>query len=107
MVIPSNATYQQKYGPAMQLQSEAEAAEYFEACVTHCMRHGHSREEAERIERMNLGYYAGYYDDDTRRRVERLFRCAHPVFGSIEQKGPPTPEQALAAGKAMANTEAE
>lgn len=54
---------------------------------------GKTREEAEQIERSNLGYYAGYHLDETRERVERLFRCAHPVFGSIAENGPATLEQ--------------
>ncbi len=57
------------------------------------MSFGKTREEAEEIERANLGYWAGYYRPETRERVERLFRCAHPFFGSIAEKGPPTPEQ--------------
>ena len=90
-----------KYGPAMQIAEQSEADAYFERCVQHCMKWGNARDEAERIERANLGYYAGYYSNETRRRVERLFRCAHPVFGSIEQRGAPTQEEALRAGMAL------
>src|SRR5438270_427355 len=60
-----------------------------------------SREQAERIERDNLAYFAGYYDDQTRQRVETLFKCAHPVFGSIAENGPPTTKQAFQMGVAM------
>jgi hypothetical protein len=44
-----------------------------------------------------LGYFAGYYDHATRERVERLYRCAHPVFGSASA-GPPTAESAILSG---------
>lgn len=96
--MKQNITIGEKYGPAMEIKSPEEAAEYFEQCVQHTMSYGRSRDEAEKIERQNLGYYAGYYDDATRERVERLFSCAHPVFGQIAIVGAPTPEQAFNAG---------
>ncbi len=94
-------TYGEKYSPAMKMTDEAEAGRYFEECVAHQMGFGTSREVAERIERSNLGYFAGYYDDATRECVERLFHCVHPIFGAIAVNGPPTPEQAFAAGLKM------
>lgn len=60
---------------------------------------------AVQIAKVNLGYYAGYYSNETRERVERLFRCSHPVFGSIAAKGPPTSEEAFEVGKQKANTD--
>ena len=87
-----------KYGPAMEMTDPAEAAAYFERCVAHSMERGHDREEAERIERVNLGYYAGYYSNETRARIERLFLCAHPVFGAIAAVDPPTAEEASREG---------
>lgn len=87
-----------KYGPAMSITDQAEADVYLEDCIQHSMSFGESRDNAERIEKANLGYFAGYCDHETRERVERLFRCAHPVFGAIAQNGAPTTEQALAAG---------
>jgi len=41
-----------------------------------------------------VGYYAGYYDKDTRVRVEKLFKCNHPIFGSAKD-GTPTQEEAF------------
>ena len=96
--FPEKATYEDKYDPAISIQSQAEADEYFEMLVVHSMGAGKSREEAEGIERYNLGYWAGYYDNETRERVERLFKCAHPLFGAIAEKGPPTPEEAFQLG---------
>jgi hypothetical protein len=92
-------TIGEKYGPAMKIESQAEAEAYFERCVAHCMSFGKSREDAEKIERSNLGYMAGDYDAATRERVERLFKCRHPVFGAIAEKGQPTPEEAFRMGK--------
>jgi hypothetical protein len=59
-----------------------------------------TREEAERNCRSNLGYYAGYYDAETMARVQRLFKCVHPVFGKVEsEEDLPSPEEAFAMGQ--------
>ena len=101
--FPHHINNGDKYGPAMQISDQAEADAYFERCVKHQMKRGKcSRDRAERIERQNLGYYAGYYDEETRRRVERLFHCAHPFFGPIEKNGGPDPQTALNIGHAIA-----
>ena len=94
-------TYGDKYGPAMEITDQKLADQYFEKCVKHTMSFGNNREQAEDIERQNLGYQAGYYDHETRLRVERLFSCKHPVFGSAED-GKPTPEEAFKLGKKLA-----
>lgn len=102
--FPSEITIGDKYKPAMEIDDQAEADAYFERCVTHRMSFGKTRQEAEAEERANLGYFAGYYGPETRERAERLFRCAHPIFGSITQKGPPSSSEALAAGIAAATS---
>lgn len=95
-----------KYRPAMEIKDQAEADRYWEQCVEHNMRCQEAegtepdRAKAESTERQNLGYFAGYYDNETRERVERLFHCAHPVFGKITEHVP-TPEEAFAAGLKM------
>jgi hypothetical protein len=38
--------------------------------------------EAKRLALNNIGYYAGYYDQETRERVELLYGARHPVLGS-------------------------
>jgi len=98
MRLSDKITIGDKYDPAMKILNQDEADAYFEACVEHCMRAGNDRATAEDIERENLAYYAGYYSDETRARVERLFRCAHPVFGSIAKVGAPTMEEAFQMG---------
>src|SRR4051812_40668487 len=96
--FPGRISIGEKYDPAMKITDQAQADHYFEKCVAHTMRFGKTREQAEAIERENLGYYAGYCDNETRARVERLFNCAHPIFGAIAEQGPPTHEAAFAAG---------
>jgi hypothetical protein len=99
--LPTLINIGDKYRPAMAILDQGEADAYFERCVAHTMGFGTTREDAERIERSNLGYFAGYYDDTTRLRVERLFHCAHPIFGAIAEHGAPSAAEALAKGFAM------
>lgn len=88
-----------KYRPAMEITEQADADDYFARCVEHTLTFGrHTQAEAEAVERSNLGYFAGYYDHETRERVERLFRCSHPIFGSIAEMGAPSASDALVAG---------
>lgn len=51
-------------------------------------------EEASELIRKNLGYHG----DETRARVERLYKTEHPQFGKIEELGPPTDAEALTLG---------
>ena len=96
--FPDQITIGDKYRPAMEITDPVEARAYFDACVEHCMRFGKTRAEAEHIERVNLGYFAGYYDSDVGQRVLQLYGAAHPIFGTSR----PTPEEAFEKGKAMA-----
>jgi len=94
MEIPKKVTIGEKYGPAMGVKTAEEAREYFEACVRHNMSFGNTREEAEKTERRNIGYYTGYYSAETAQRVMSLFGVVHPIFGASQ----PTAEEALKAG---------
>ena len=95
-------TWGELYGPAMTITDETQAQTYFEKLVKGTMEEtAYSLEDAERIVRHNLGYYAGYYDNETRERVERLFQCEHPIFGAIKEKGAPTAREAFEAGIKM------
>lgn len=104
-LFPERMTWREKYDPAMAIMDQAEADAYFERLVEHCLRlnlPGMTRWQAEERERHNLGYWTGYYDNETRARVERLFHCAHPIFGPIERFGNPTFDEAVQAGIRMA-----
>jgi hypothetical protein len=96
--LPGTISISEKYGPAMSVTTQAEADAYFEVLVAHCMGLGNDRGEAEEIERTSIGYFAGYFPHEVRARVEKLFRCQHPVFGAIAVNGPPTAQQAYEAG---------
>jgi len=65
------------------------------------MAQGLSREEAEKRERSNLGYWSGYYSTEIQARVERLFGAVHPVFGSTTSTRQLTPEETIKIGQQM------
>jgi hypothetical protein len=96
----SQLTYRETLGPAMDITDQADADQYKEAMIQFGMKQDPSvsRERAESVCNQNLGYYAGYYSHDVRERVERLFKCSHPIFGSIKENGAPTDGEALMAG---------
>jgi hypothetical protein len=95
MTFRDDSTSGEIYTPAMQVQTQEQADAYLERLVERAMRlRKCTPERAVREERRGLAYWAGYFSDETRRRVERLYKTAHPVFGTIA----PDPEQALAAG---------
>ena len=80
--IDMSRTIGEIYGPAMEIYEQDKANEYFESIVLEHMENwGKTRKEAEDIVRINLGYYAGYYNIETMERINRLFRTAHPILG--------------------------
>jgi hypothetical protein len=99
MELPDDMTYGESYNPAMQVTTVEEARAYFAALVRRNIRvTGNSDAEAERVERINVGYWSGYFDEETRARVHALYGFGHPIFGTQAV----TPERAVAAGQAMA-----
>jgi len=95
-------TFAKLYEPAMAITDPDRATEYFDALVRRTRRMGQSLEEAESIQRFNLGYYAGYYSHDVQERVERLFGAVHPIFGSsLDPNNAITPEKAFEMGQQL------
>lgn len=76
-------SYRETLSPAMELRTQEEADDYFDALVDWHVNMGHysNRMDAERVVRINIGYYAGYYDYETQERVYKLFKTCHPFFG--------------------------
>src|ERR1035437_5598890 len=98
-------TYGEALKPAMEITDADDAAQYKADYIKFTEQFLNSNDgisetglNAEQIVNANLGYFAGYYDDKVRQRVEKLFNCSHPVFGSIEQNGPPTSKEAFECG---------
>lgn len=93
------ASFGDLYDPAMEIKDQDEADAYFSDLVDrHITIFGSTKESAEYTERVNLGYWAGYYDWDTRVRIKKLFDASHPIFGDKN----PTPEEAFEMGKKWA-----
>jgi hypothetical protein len=98
-------TFGEALEPAMKIDNKEDAKIYLDAYVASIMKDGKSQKEATEIAKSNLGYFAGYYSAETREQVERLFDCAHPIFGKIAVKGQLTPEEAFEMGKNFARGE--
>lgn len=68
------------YDRAMKITDQAEADAHFALLVEESLVvFKKSRAETEQNVRDSLGYWAGYHSHETRERVERLFKCAHPI----------------------------
>ena len=99
MNLKKKMTNGQLYGPAMCVKDQAAADEYFEALVERRVKFFNmERKDAEELEKMNIGYFAGCCKNETALRVFRLFNCTHPVFG---EKYPPTKEEIQRAAEAL------
>lgn len=71
----------------------------------------HSKEEAEFLisflsstrpisqVKSDLGYFFGRASFPERLRLEELFQCEHPIFGSAKELGQPLPEEAYILGQ--------
>lgn len=95
-------TYGECLEPAMKITDPEDAAQYLKAYIQFqekYMQEASGNHTAEEVCKINLGYFAGYYSEETRERVERLFMCSHPILGSIKSNGSPTTEKALTLGK--------
>jgi len=100
-------TYGECLGPAMEITDPKDAQQYLTEYVKHIQKYldKEPRDDnmtAEDIAKVNLGYYAGYYSNETRVRVESLFTCSHPIFGSVKENGIPTAEEAFKMGEITA-----
>lgn len=96
-------TYGDCLKPAMEITDKEDSIQYKTDYIAFTQKEldtnpSQDGNTAEDIVNSNLGYFAGYYDSETRKRVERLFMCSHPVFGSIEKNGSPSSEDAFVHG---------
>ena len=93
-------TYREAYEPIMAATTKEEAEAQFERCVAcHLQQEpSHSRDVAVEVQKRNVGYYAGYYDAETRNRVYAWLNTEHPIFGDMT----PSADEAIAAGVQLA-----
>lgn len=59
---------------------------------------GKKRRAAKKLAKVNIGYYAGYCDEETARRIWHLYRTQHPIFNHRL----PSPSEAFHLGKKWA-----
>lgn len=79
-------TYAECLDPAMTITDQNDADQYFKDYVEWTANNNadaSGKYTPEEVCKINLGYYAGYYGNEVRERVERLFITAHPIFGNI------------------------
>jgi len=80
------------YDIAVKATTQEEADRCFETLVKQCMTlrkergESCSRKVCEKIQRENIGYYSGYFDLETQKRVEILYKAVHPLFGATTTK---------------------
>lgn len=78
ITLPVNATNRDKYVPAMNVQTEAEATEWMKICVKHRIDNfGGSYEEAEGHEREAIAHAAYYGFKENNETIERVARLFH------------------------------
>ena len=59
-----------------------EAKEFFKKYVSLISKRNHcSLDKATEIAKSNLGYFAGYYDEETCDIIYKTYQCSHPIFG--------------------------
>jgi hypothetical protein len=96
-------TYGECLEPAMEITDAEEAKNYLTEYTVYQQKMMDKEKldykglTAEQIAKQNLGYFAGYYNDETRLRIEELFICSHPFFGKAEN-GIPTNREAFEIG---------
>lgn len=92
-------TYGDCLSLAMHITDQADADQYKAEYIKYQSQFSNDKYTPEQVVNINLGYYAGYYSNEVRERVERLFKCSHPVFGSVQSNGIPTGKEAFECGK--------
>jgi len=74
-------TYQELFDKLNELNTKVEAAKLFEDYVTEVQQEREiDRVEAENLVRKNIGYIAGYGEDDLRKKVLELYQASHPIL---------------------------
>jgi len=92
--------------PAMTVKTQEEADQYLKDYTNFILEERSNEgkpvtpDRAEQIAKSNIGYYAGYFSQETRVRVENLFNCIHPILGPASK--PVTAEEAFKLGQEMA-----
>lgn len=93
-------SYGESLEPAMEITDQEDADQYFADMVAYTRRKIDEDPEIdsdpEEVCRTNLGYFAGYYSQEVRKRVEKLFGAVHPYLGSVNKEN--TSEEIISTG---------
>jgi len=86
IVLPDKMTIGECYGRCTEIVDHNQANEYFIALVERNLRicPEHDLDTAIKVEKDNIGYFAGYCDSETALRMELLFNTIHPILGSAQ-----------------------
>lgn len=59
-----------------------EAKEFFKVYINWIAEYNHfSWDKATEIAKSNLGYFAGYYNEEVCDIIYKTYQCSHPIFG--------------------------
>src|SRR5882672_6581023 len=92
-------TYGEQFKEASACETKEQADEWLAAEIErYRVDYGQDEPKAKSVIMGNLGYMAGYYDDATAKKINRLFGATHPIFGGDNYHNTVTPEQAYEVG---------
>ena len=95
-----NRSYREQFDSALACNTKEEAELWMEKEVDYYVKkYGESPTEAASIIKTNLGYMAGYYDDDSAKKIHHLFNAVHPIFGTSTYHLDMTAKEAFELGK--------
>lgn len=90
---------------AMNIESKRKARAFLRFLVQNEMKKDPSfgREFHEKKIKDRIGYFAGYYGIETRKKIEDFYDTEHPIFGKVNELEGPTVEESMTCGRLRAN----
>jgi hypothetical protein len=71
------------FNQARKAETKEEAKQYLNDYASYITKISDNNfEDALKIAKDNIGYFAGYYDKETYMRIQELFEISHPIFGN-------------------------
>ena len=98
-------TYGQMMNEALAINNQDEADKWFAEEVK-AMQEANPEWDSEKcvsVVRSNLGYMAGYYNDNVAQHVHKFFNANHPIFGGSDYHKTMSPTKAFNKGKEINN----
>lgn len=79
-------TYGECLEPTTMITTQQEADEYLKDYISFIQKSldiepNPKGLKAEQIAKINIGYWTGYTDNNTAKRMMKLFKTTHPIFG--------------------------